>query len=305
MTTIIIIIIIIISIYVFISSLGLDTCVRKPLIITCGVDKSVRIWNYLSKSLELCVIFADAPRSVAFHPSGLYCLIGFPDKLRLCTILMSDIRLIKELPYKNCIECQFSNGGHLFAAVNVGMINVFNFFTCELVGTFRGHSAQIRSVFWSLDDTALVSSSEVGEIYERRHKQTTRSQEYIQKGCKFTSILSTEDSKIYAVGDDSTLKEIIDGSLNKTVDTGTTLTQLVVSAPPHRMMFASTVTGMYVSKYIYISHLPLSLSLSLLLYAYIIMISIIDIHSANSSYNPDNPDVISRCNSLLQIPFDW
>lgn len=25
---------------------GVDTCVRKQLIATCGVDRSVRIWNY-------------------------------------------------------------------------------------------------------------------------------------------------------------------------------------------------------------------------------------------------------------------
>ena len=28
---------------------GLDTCIRKPLIATCSVDRSVRIWNYESK----------------------------------------------------------------------------------------------------------------------------------------------------------------------------------------------------------------------------------------------------------------
>jgi WD40 repeat protein len=29
---------------------GLDVCVRKPLVVTCGVDKSVRVWNYLDKT---------------------------------------------------------------------------------------------------------------------------------------------------------------------------------------------------------------------------------------------------------------
>jgi hypothetical protein len=28
---------------------GIDVCVRKPLVATCGADKSVRIWNYLDK----------------------------------------------------------------------------------------------------------------------------------------------------------------------------------------------------------------------------------------------------------------
>lgn len=26
--------------------LGLDVCIRKPLIATCSLDRSVRIWNY-------------------------------------------------------------------------------------------------------------------------------------------------------------------------------------------------------------------------------------------------------------------
>lgn len=29
--------------------LGLDTCIRKPLIATCATDRSVRIWNFESK----------------------------------------------------------------------------------------------------------------------------------------------------------------------------------------------------------------------------------------------------------------
>lgn len=34
------------------SILGLDTCARKPIIATCGADKSIRIWNYLEKTVE-------------------------------------------------------------------------------------------------------------------------------------------------------------------------------------------------------------------------------------------------------------
>ena len=33
---------------------GLDICVRKQLIVTCSKDKSVRVWNYVSKKLEIC-----------------------------------------------------------------------------------------------------------------------------------------------------------------------------------------------------------------------------------------------------------
>lgn len=33
---------------------GLDVCIRKQMIVTCSVDKTVRIWNYEKKTLEIC-----------------------------------------------------------------------------------------------------------------------------------------------------------------------------------------------------------------------------------------------------------
>ena len=32
---------------------GLDVCVRKPLVATCGTDRTVRIWNYIERTLEV------------------------------------------------------------------------------------------------------------------------------------------------------------------------------------------------------------------------------------------------------------
>lgn len=32
---------------------GLDLCIRKTLIVTCSKDKTVRIWNYATRSLEI------------------------------------------------------------------------------------------------------------------------------------------------------------------------------------------------------------------------------------------------------------
>jgi WD40 repeat protein len=56
--------------------MGLDTCIRKPLVVTCGLDKSVRVWNYVDKSTDIMKIFPDEAYSVAFHPSGLHLLVG-------------------------------------------------------------------------------------------------------------------------------------------------------------------------------------------------------------------------------------
>lgn len=222
---------------------GLDVCVRKPIVVTCGQDKTIRVWNYLNKTLDLKAEFQEVPQCIALHPSGLHVLVGFTDKLRLMNLLMDDIRGYKEFVIKSCSEVQFSHGGHMFAAMNIGLIQVYNTYTCELLWTFRGHTLAVRSLYWSLDDTNIVSAGLDGAVYERKIGQTARTQEYIQKGCKFTSALCTEDDKIYAVGDDQQLKEIIDKNINKTLNAGVVLTQLVISHPPQRMLFSGTSNG--------------------------------------------------------------
>mmetsp|Transcript_46078 Transcript_46078/g.90833 ORF Transcript_46078/g.90833 Transcript_46078/m.90833 type:complete len:1198 (-) Transcript_46078:74-3667(-) len=224
---------------------GLDVCVRKPVIVTCAVDKTVRVWNYLTKAVELEQVFPDTPHSIAFHPSGLHVLIGFSDKLRLCNILMDDIRCFKEFPIKACCECQFSNGGQYFAAVNTGSngkIHVYNTYTCELYTSLPG--GNVRSLYWSLDDKSIISAGWDGAVHERRlDAPNIRTTDYTQKECKFSCALKTEDGKIYAVGDDRILKEIIDKTVNKQLNAEVVLTQLVVSHPPQRMMFAGTANG--------------------------------------------------------------
>ena len=77
--------------------LGLDVCIRKPLIATCSLDRSVRIWNFETCSLELYKEFAEEAYAIALHPSGLYILVGFSDKLRLMNLLIDDIRTFKGL----------------------------------------------------------------------------------------------------------------------------------------------------------------------------------------------------------------
>ena len=85
----------------------------------------MRVWNYLNKSLDLTAYFEEDPTSCAMHPSGLHVLVGFTDKLRLMNILMDDIRPCREFSVKGCVDCTFSNGGHLFAATTGNAVNVY------------------------------------------------------------------------------------------------------------------------------------------------------------------------------------
>ncbi|KAJ3200395.1 Cilia- and flagella-associated protein 57 [Entophlyctis luteolus] len=49
---------------------GMDACTRKPLIATCGVDKSIRIWNYMENSMEVIKHFEEEPLRLKFCHTG-------------------------------------------------------------------------------------------------------------------------------------------------------------------------------------------------------------------------------------------
>ena len=54
---------------------GLDLCHRKPLIVTCSRDHTIRIWNYKTFRMELAkvsclVIYSDAQCQLSVVPRG-------------------------------------------------------------------------------------------------------------------------------------------------------------------------------------------------------------------------------------------
>ena len=57
-----------------------------------------------SSSLDLYKEFQEEAYSVALHPSGLFVLVGFSEKLRLMNLLIDDIRPFKEFMIRGCRE---------------------------------------------------------------------------------------------------------------------------------------------------------------------------------------------------------
>lgn len=54
--------------------LGADTCIRKPMIATCSHDRTIRLWNYIEKILELEKAFTeDAYRLVLVQFYRFHC----------------------------------------------------------------------------------------------------------------------------------------------------------------------------------------------------------------------------------------
>ncbi|CAK4985833.1 unnamed protein product [Aphanomyces euteiches] len=218
---------------------GMDVCVRKPTIVTCGLDKTVRVWNYIDRTCEVHKQFTEEAHSVSMHPSGLQILVGFADKLRLMNVLMDDIRPYKEFTIKACRECQFSTGGHLFAAVNGNTIQVFSMNTCDLVANLRGHNGKVRSIYWNYDDSGLISAGMDGAVYQWDLDEAKRDGEFVQKGVPyFSAVCNREGTSVFAVGADKMLKEIEfpASTLSKEFAVDVTLGQIVLSNS-QRMLF--------------------------------------------------------------------
>ena len=55
-------------------------------------------------ALELYKQFQEEAYSISLHPSGLFILVGFSDKLRLMNLLIDDVRSFKEFTIRGCRE---------------------------------------------------------------------------------------------------------------------------------------------------------------------------------------------------------
>ncbi|NXT80414.1 CFA57 protein, partial [Zapornia atra] len=223
---------------------GLDICIWKPILATCSLDKSVRIWNYKTNTLELCKEYREEAYTVALHPTGLFCLVGFSDKLRFISLLYEDMHVFKEFAVRKCRECSFSNRGHLFAAVNGNVIQIYSSITFESINNLKGHSGKIHAVKWSADDTKFVSCDTHGAVYEWNLLTGKRESECVLKSCIYSSIALSSDAKIiFAVGSDQTLKEISESSIQHEIPAfGAVYTAVAVSHSGH-MVFVGTSEG--------------------------------------------------------------
>ena len=69
----------------------MDVCIRKQLIVTCSKDRTVKIWNYVTKTLELSHLLTEDCYAVAFHPSGFHIVVATGDKILLMNVLSKSL----------------------------------------------------------------------------------------------------------------------------------------------------------------------------------------------------------------------
>ncbi|XP_007573404.1 cilia- and flagella-associated protein 57-like [Poecilia formosa] len=223
---------------------GLSICIRKPFMATSSLDCSVRIWNYETKEVELYKEFQQEAFSVALHPTGLFVLVGFSDKLRLMNLFINDISTFKEFELPGCRECAFSHGGHRFAAVDGSVIHIYSFTSFENILNLNGHFGKVRNVEWSFDDSRLVSCGTDGAVYEWNTHTGKLECETVLQGCSYSGATFSWDYKtVLAVGSDLILREIQDCQVLREVPADVVAHTALAVSQSGRVVFTGTAGG--------------------------------------------------------------
>ncbi|KAF5287488.1 hypothetical protein FQA39_LY04116 [Lamprigera yunnana] len=224
---------------------GIDVCSWKPIFLTSGEwDRTLRIWNYETDTIELCKQFQEDIRGVALHPAGLYAVVGFSDKLRYLTIMIDDLVVTREFPIRNCRTPSFSKMGHYFAATNGSLIQVYSTVTFENVFNFRGHSGKLISMAWVQNDHKAATCGNEGAVYEWEVSTQKRIAETIVKTCSFTGVVVESTGKyVYSIGSDGLIRQIVESNIHREVMVHQGGLDAIAIANSNQMLFVSGDSG--------------------------------------------------------------
>ncbi|XP_017782730.1 PREDICTED: cilia- and flagella-associated protein 57 [Nicrophorus vespilloides] len=224
-------------------------CAWKPIFMTTGMwDRSLRVWNYENESLELIKKYTEDIFGCSVHPTGLYAVVGFSDKLRYLKILIDDFVCVREYPIRACKICKFSTLGHLFAAVNGNVIQVYSSITFEHMFNLKGHNGLVTGLSWVHDDYKIASCGTEGAVYEWQISTTRRICETFIKSCQFADVAITADGKTnYCLGTDGRVREIVNSNVQGDITVTVNGLDAITLANSDGMIFATGNNGVLYS----------------------------------------------------------
>ncbi|GAB1607289.1 cilia- and flagella-associated protein 57-like [Argonauta hians] len=223
---------------------GCSVGLWKPFIATSSLDGSIKLWNYEKFTLEFSKDFTEEIYSISMHPTAFFLLAGFSDKLRIMYILRDDLKPFMDFNIRECIHCNFSHGGHMFAAVNENFIHVYSSITFERIANLKGHNGRVRSTAWYLDDNNLISCGLDGAVYDWELSTGKRIGQCVLKSTAYKDVVVNSETKnFYAVGSDHSMKEIYESDILRTFSSGDFIFTSIAMSSTNSMLFVGTSNG--------------------------------------------------------------
>ena len=183
---------------------GLSICINKPLITTiCHNDRTLCMWNYVNKSLELLVNLSDKPTCITLHPTGLHCIVAYNENVHVYDILIDSVKVIHTHAIKQCSVVVYSLCGSKYAIAFDTTIALYNSYTNHCTRTYNIHHSPVISVEFTLDDTSFVSTSTDStivhtNIYTNTTQSVLKSKSDVLAQCIVDNIVyaSTSNNKL-------------------------------------------------------------------------------------------------------------
>ncbi len=162
---------------------SMDVALQRPIIVTSSqVDKTIRVWNYLTGHCEYCkIILTEKDNtekeidllSVAIHPNGYYMAVSDKDMIRFFHLCYKELRYYNndvtgnETSKANCHLLKFSHGGHLLAAVSNKTLYIIRAYTRDTLKEFKtSHSGTIKGIYFDHNDHHVYTVGTEGIITE-------------------------------------------------------------------------------------------------------------------------------------------
>lgn len=162
---------------------SMDVALQRPILITSSqIDKTIRVWNYLTGHCEYCKIILTEKDSiekeidllsVAIHPNGFYIAVSDKDMIRFFHLCFKELRYYNndivgnESSKPNCHLLKFSHGGHLLAAVSNKTLYIIKSLSRETLKEFKtSHTGIIKGVFFDYNDNYVYTIGSEGIIAE-------------------------------------------------------------------------------------------------------------------------------------------
>lgn len=112
---------------------------------TCGkVDRTVKLWDYMRRTLLLSQSYDEDVHDVSLHPTGSYVIVAFQDRVVFNVIYdYMALKPRREFAAKNCHLVRFSLSGHMFAVVNDLVVDIYCSVTFDKRFTLKGHKNKV------------------------------------------------------------------------------------------------------------------------------------------------------------------